>query len=77
MTTRYLGVLSIVFCSLVAAGSRAVWAQAKPADVRAAKTAVAGLAVAKGLEGTGYFEGVTPSALLKAVAQTVQPPDAR
>ena len=52
MTTRYLGVLSIVFCSLVAAGSRAVWAQAKPGDVRAAKNAVAGLDVAKGLEAT-------------------------
>ena len=52
MTTRYLGVLSIVFCSRVAAGSRAVWAQAKPGDVRAAKNAVAGLDVAKGLEAT-------------------------
>ena len=35
------------------------------------------VAVAKGLEGTGYFEVVTPSALLKAVAQNVRPPDAR
>ena len=41
-----------MFCSLVAAGSRAVWAQAKPGDVRAAKNAVAGLDVAKGLEAT-------------------------